>query len=330
MKNQAAYSSLNDSELSHSYSLLSKFTSTWEKRAQIRSATLPTDMSYEIEKPDFLEELIPIRNCEAYRRLSEENKNSILSYGWLAYNAKTIAIESKLISPVCYDIIDGHIPGADDNESRKLIAETLTDESYHILLSHHAMTMTERNRKINRCIFTNFDLINKVKKLDEKYPEEWQKILIRLSVAIVSEIFISDYLKCLSYSPNIVTLNREITRAHRLDEIAHGRIFSELGKIIYNRLNNKQKAFFSTVLPYPAQYFASKELSIWNKILHKVCPQSANEIMEEAQEDAWFDLSGIDCKNLIALAEEIGIKNFSDNLASIAMREKIHIVRGEQ
>jgi hypothetical protein len=322
MENRTTNNIICNSADSHSRLLLSKFTSTWEKRAQVRNYVMPDELMYETEKPDFLEALIPIKNCQAYRALSDIKKNNILSYGWLAYNAKTIAIESKIISPVCYDIIDGHLPGADDNNIRKLIAETLTDESYHILLSHHAMAMTEEIRQIDRSLLHSFDLEKKVIEFERKYTEKWQKILVRLAVAIVSEIFISDYLKCLSSSSTIVTLNRETVKSHRMDEIAHGRIFTELTKLIYIKLSKKQKDFFSSILYFPLQYFASKELSVWNKILHHVCPESADEIMEEVIEQEWFDMSHLDYKNLIMLGEEIGIKDFSQNVANLSGQKK--------
>ncbi|OGT43178.1 MAG: hypothetical protein A3F13_05760 [Gammaproteobacteria bacterium RIFCSPHIGHO2_12_FULL_40_19] len=295
---------------SHSRVLLSKITASWEKRARVKHYLLPNETSYEIDKPDFIETLIPIKNSRTYLNLSDAQKNKILSYGWLAYNAKTIAIESKIISPVCYDIIDGHIPGADDNDSRMLISETLTDESYHVLLCHHAMAMTEKYRKINRDIFPNFDLIDKVIELENKYTEVWQKKLVRLSVAIVSEIFISDYLKSISTCVDIVTLNRETVRSHRMDEMVHSRIFTELSKKIYFDLSPIQKKFLSSVFHYPVLYFSSKELNVWKNILDHVCPESVAKIMNEIAEDKWFDLSNIDYSHLIMLTEEMGMKNF--------------------
>ena len=244
-------------------------------------------------------------------------KSKILSYGWLAYNAKTIAIESKIISPVCYDIIDGHVPGADDNESRMLISETLTDESYHVLLCHHAMAMTEKYRNINRNIFPDFDLVNKIFELENQYATSWQKILVRLSVAIVSEIFISDYLKSISTCSDIVTLNRETVRSHRMDEMVHSRIFTELAKKIYSALTPTQKDFFASIFHYPILYFASKELKVWRAILKEVCPSSEKTIMDELADAQWFDLSPIDFKDLLLLAEEMDIKNFSENLLKL-------------
>ena len=297
---------------SHSRVLLSKITSSWEKRARVKHYLLPNETTYEIEKPDFIEALIPIKNSRTYLNLSDAQKSKILSYGWLAYNAKTIAIESKIISPVCYDIIDGHIPGADDNDSRMLISETLTDESYHVLLCHHAMAMTEKYRKINRGIFPNFDLADKVVELESNYPETWQKTLVRLSVAIVSEIFISDYLKSISTCVDIVTLNRETVRSHRMDEMVHSRIFTELSKKIYFTLSPVQKNFLSSVFHYPVLYFSSKELNVWKNILKHVCPNDAEKIMHEISDDQWFDLSNIDYSHLILLAEEMGMHHFSE------------------
>jgi len=61
-------------------------------------------------------------------------KQKILSCGWLAYNEKTVEIESKIISPVCNHIIDREIPGLEDEASRQIASDTLIDEAYHIQL----------------------------------------------------------------------------------------------------------------------------------------------------------------------------------------------------
>lgn len=303
-----------DFELSHI--LLDKFSNTWSNRSRIRKDDIPIVHSYEIEKPDFLENLIPIKQCTAYINLPDNIKNKLLSYGWLAYNAKTIAIESKIISPVCYHIIDGHVSGLDNNKAKKIIAQTLIDESYHILLCHYAMSMTERYRLIDRHLFPEFDLVNKIKELEQKFTENWQKILIKLAVAIVSEIFISDYLKVLSDSHEIVSLNRATVYAHRMDEVAHGYIFKELTKLFFRKLNKKEQRFLAAILHYPVQYFASKELQVWKKILMHICPEVADDIMQEACLQQWFDLSSFDYQHLIRLADEIGIKNFAAQFAN--------------
>ncbi len=314
MRNTATSVITQGKEISYSRALLSKFIATWEKRAQVRHYVLPSELNYEIDRPDFLEELLPIKNCISYKNLTPLEKNKLLSWGWLAYNAKTIAIESKIISPVCYDIIHGHVPGVSDNHSGELIAETLTDESYHILLIHHVMAVAEKNRKINRYMLPEFDLIKRMHRLQDQHSEDWQKILIRLAVAVVSEIFVSDYLKSLSVSQKIVTLNREAVRAHRMDEVAHGKIFTWLIRLIYRELNNREKSFFSSILHFPVRYFASKELAVWDKILRQVCPHAADAIMEEAVSEEWFDLSRIDYSPLILLAEEMGIQSFAERL----------------
>ena len=80
MENRTSNDILCNGATSHSRLLLSKFTSTWEKRAQVRNYAMPDELIYEVEKPDFLEELIPIKNCQAYRALNDRKKNNILSY----------------------------------------------------------------------------------------------------------------------------------------------------------------------------------------------------------------------------------------------------------
>ena len=53
---------------------------------------------FDSAKPDYLESLVPFRRHPVYESANDEMKRLALSCGWIAYNEKTIAIESKVVN----------------------------------------------------------------------------------------------------------------------------------------------------------------------------------------------------------------------------------------
>jgi hypothetical protein len=95
-------------------------------------------------------------------------------------------------------------------------------------------------------------LIVKMRHAQAQCSARWQKVLVQLATAIVSEIFISDYLHVLSQEMTIQPFNRLTVAAHRHDELAHGSIFKGLAACLYGSLNQHERAFFIEVLPSPS------------------------------------------------------------------------------
>ena len=98
------------------------------------------------------------------------------------------------------------------------------------------------------------------KKPQNNATEKWQKNLINLIFAIISEVYIGDYLDALSHASEIQSFNRTVTMIHRKDELAHRRIFKEFAKFIFFKLNSKQKEYFSQIFPVPIKWFFDNPL----------------------------------------------------------------------
>jgi hypothetical protein len=142
---------------------------------------------------------------------------------------------------------------------------------------------------------------------EQQYPEEWQRILIRLAVAIVSEVFISDYLLQLSNSETIQPLHRLTVDAHRRDEAAHGVVFRHLARLAYTSLSKKQQEFFAAVLPQPVRWFATPDFVGWAAIFQQLGIRDTDELIHECGELYSGTLSGIDYTGVVSLAQELGI-----------------------
>src|SRR5262249_11543253 len=107
---------------------------SWPNRAAVKKDEPDLEATYDDALPDFLEELIPFKDHPDFAAAPEHLKQKALSCGWLAYNEKTIAIETKIISPACVHVLQAEVPGATYEVCKEAMAQTFVDEAYHTLL----------------------------------------------------------------------------------------------------------------------------------------------------------------------------------------------------
>lgn len=295
--------------------VLKKLANSWSKRAQVRHKNSNVNLEFIDEAEDFLVDLLPFKNHPDFHQLSEEMKKKVLSCGWIIYNQKTVTIETKLVNPVCVNILSEMVPGVSDSVCKQIVSETMVDESYHVLLVMNAIGITNQRRSISLRDL-NFNLIKNMKFLQSQYPYQWQKILIQLATAIVSEIFISDYLKLLSDNEKIQPINRLTAKIHRDDELAHSNIFKNLTKCIYASLSKSEKEFFAEILAKPVRWFADCELDVWQTVFDQIGFKNASKMIRDCKHVDLKCLNNIDYSGLISLAEEIGIIDISVGLDS--------------
>lgn len=293
---------------------LKRISSSWEARSCVRRNTFPSELMFEDDKPDFLIELIPFRHHPLFIKADDEMKSKILSCGWLAYNEKTLAIENDIISPACRSILDGKVPGATDDVSIRLVSETLVDEAYHVLMTVHACRITRAYRQMAPLSFPEFYLVKGMKTLQQQCGSEWQRIIVQLATAIVSEVFISDYLGLLSHSNEIQLINKLTVEAHRKDELIHSSIFKIITSFIYRAMNNEQKNFFAAVLPQPVHWFANNELVVWEAMLNQIGFKNTHILINDCRANLDESLNGIDYSGVVSIAEELGMYDFQERV----------------
>lgn len=286
---------------------LAKMGDMWKGRAQVKNEEFEVEMMYSTEYDDFLDSLIPFHRHPRYAELDDDTRTKILSSGWIAYNEKTIDIESKIISPICNEIIYGTLPGTRDETIKWLAAETLVDEAYHVLMVINTARSARIQRGLSELRLPSFDLVNNIELEAAKYSENWQKKIVRLVACICSEVFISDYLSLLSDADDVQPINKITTDAHRKDELAHSGIFRYLTKEIVQHLTPRELAFFAQVLPRPMRWFASQELSVWETILQQLHYPHTKEVIGDTRAEAEVALFRVDYSELIDLANETGL-----------------------
>jgi hypothetical protein len=298
----------SDINVKEATAILKKMSSAWSKRAQIRKINVNHPIPFDDSADDFLVRLLPFSQHPYFIDASYEMKRKILSCGWMIYNQKTLVIETEIINPACVNILQGFIPGADDFTSKKIASETMMDEFYHVSLVLNAIELTSLHRNLF-ITMPSFNIVRNMRRLQSSYTSNWEKIIIQLVTAIVSEIFISDYLKWISDNETIQPINRFSVNVHREDEFAHRAIFKNLTKCIYVNLNREQKEFFACHFIQPIQWFDDLELDCWKEVLKQIHFPHAETMIKDCQHNNIAMLPNADYAELISLANEIGIRN---------------------
>jgi alpha-N-dichloroacetyl-p-aminophenylserinol N-oxygenase len=290
-----------------SFEVLEQLAEHWELRAGVKGKELNPKASFDMTAPDFLVELLPFHNHDIFISADETMKSKVLSCGWIAYNEKTIDIESYIVSPSCLDMLYGRLPQTQNSTMKWTAAETLTDEAYHVLLVTNTCRVTRQHRKLEGLKLPNFDLVKFMQREIGDSDEDWKKRLINLATATVSEVFVSDYLSLIANAESIQPINRITTDIHRKDELAHSSIFTNLMKIIYHCLTPIQQDYLAEVLPKPVRWFASQELDVWESMLSQIDFPKYHEMIADYRTEAAVNLDRIDYSGLTSLADELGI-----------------------
>ena len=149
-------------------------------------------------------------------------------------------------------IISGDMPGLQhDSNVQRAACEAMVDEAYHIHLVEEADRLTRKWRGLENIAIPRFHLVSYMKVCQKEFSRPVQKRMVQLATAVVSEIFISDYLHLLSETPDIPSFNRMTIAAHRHDEMAHSPLFRALAKLYFYGLSTEEQEAFADVIPKP-------------------------------------------------------------------------------
>jgi hypothetical protein len=302
------WSSNGAHELPREFSRLQKMADSWAMRAAVKKDEPVLDGAFDSEVPDFLAELLPFYRHPDFQNAPEPFQQAVLSCAWLAYNEKTVEIESRIVSPACMHLIHSEVAGLRGETFREPVSQALVDESYHILLVARASEFTRQLRGLQHLIIPQFDLVTHMQRCQDACAERWQKILVQLATAVVSEVLVSDYLSLLSGTPDIQPLNRLTTEIHRRDEAAHNGLFKSLGAIIYHALAPHEKEFFLHMLTQPASWFASPELDVWQAMLRQIRFPNAERMIQDCRGQQKKLEAGLDLTTLKVLFADLGVE----------------------
>ena len=220
----------------------------WFKKAEVKNAvSFEEILPFEPDRIDFLPELLPFNQHPLWQSLCANLKNQVLSYGWVMYNLRTIYIETQIVGPFCQQIINRQVDIVKKYQFESLLAQTLIDEAYHVLISIEGYESVLAHRGLPRLDLPEFQFHKQIQRSLAQAKTQRQQELITLAVVVASEILISSYLSSISHSDIVQPLFRHITYVHWKDELAHGGVFRQIvDKLFYdlNRTFRTPKSIF--------------------------------------------------------------------------------------
>ncbi|WP_028193058.1 diiron oxygenase [Salinispora pacifica] len=252
------------SEPDYERDLLVQLTRRWGRRVAVKKNELDLDGHFDVTRPDFPEHLVPVLNLPGAERLDRDARERILSAAWIAYNAKTAAIEDEIILPACRLMLLDRIPVRRDDVAVEALHQTIIDEHYHILMCHNAVGVTRRRRDLGDVRFA---------------PDVWSVVrgraaarsglsgidrdIVDIAFSLAAETTISGFLSALSTAADIQPMNRITTDLHRRDESGHAVVFRELCGSLYRSLDDGQQRMFREALVHGLAAFRSADLDPW-------------------------------------------------------------------
>ncbi|MFD6329383.1 diiron oxygenase [Streptomyces niveus] len=244
--------------------LLVQLTLRWGKRVAVKKDELDLDGHFDAALPDFPEHLVPVLALPGADRLDRDARERILSASWIAYNAKTAAIEDEIILPACRLMLQERIPVRRDDVAVDALHQTIIDEHYHILMCHNAVGVTRRRRDLADVRFSP-GVWSVVRGRDAVRAglSGFDRDIVDIAFSLAAETTISGFLSTLATAQEIQPMNRITTDLHRRDESGHAVVFRELCGSLYRNLDGVQQGMFREALVTGLTAFRSADLDPW-------------------------------------------------------------------
>ncbi|MCM2496147.1 diiron oxygenase [Burkholderia glumae] len=264
--------------------LISERTSTllansWANRVAVRTSSFEASNYYDISLPDYPPDLVPFRHVPAYAALDEAIQRRILAGAWIAYNEKTIGVETFIVAPACQLLLRGAFDGVNSGAIKRVIAQTQVDEQFHILMCMEACLLTRQMHGLQGLVIPVGAVVKELEVDMARAPGGRPGELIQLAYAVVAEVTINAYLDLLADDTTIQPFNRETTALHRKDEYSHRKIFADLTPQIVAHLSSEERSLFLQSLARGLEAFVKIDFNSWRSILTFLGVADAGDIL---------------------------------------------------
>ncbi|HEY8372056.1 MAG TPA: diiron oxygenase [Pseudonocardiaceae bacterium] len=251
----------------------------------------------------------PFRDHPTWQSLPEHTRSRLLSWAWIAYNRHTVLAEQRVANPAFALVMEGEFPGLGGQAMEIALAQAMVDEQYHTLMHINASAVTRRRRgaALPDAALPESHTARTHQALRDQATERWQRSLITLAFATVSEISINAYLDLLADDKNIQVINSTTAKLHNRDEYCHASISDELAKIVYDVLDPNRRRFFLDMLVAGLEAFVATDYSTWERILQIENVPGWERMVAETKEDTSRSRLVRDYSGLYSLLEEMDL-----------------------
>lgn len=266
--------------------IVTRLANAWVNRATVRSNKFfeLEKEDFDLTRPDYPSRMVPFWNHPKFVTVDDQTKQNVLSWGWIVYNERTIAAEERVANPAFVLLQEGRFPVETDYDLRRQIQQSLIDEHFHSLMHMTAIEKTRQFRGIeDRIKFPNSITYRRLQEAQANAKERWERDLLVLIFAVVSEISVNAYLELMAKDDTIQPMHTVITQLHNRDEYAHASLLVEIGKSVYSSLDATQQAMFIRALPKALFAFMEQDYSAWEIILNYLRVPHTREILEDCK-----------------------------------------------
>lgn len=229
--------------------LLDKLVNRWGRRVAVKQDELDLDHLFDPGLPDFPAALVPVLDLPGAQALDPEARQQVLAAAWIAYNAKTIAVEQEVILPACRLLLTDRLPGRKDELAVSALHQTIVDEHYHILMAHNAAGVTRRRRGLPDLTFDprGWAVVRGLARFLDGLSGACADIAW-VGYALAAETTINLLFDKISTDFAIQPMNRLTVDMHRRDESGHTAIFRVLAGPLYQELGTAERAVLREAL----------------------------------------------------------------------------------
>jgi alpha-N-dichloroacetyl-p-aminophenylserinol N-oxygenase len=247
--------------------VLARLTAGWAKRVTVKKPELELDELFVPTRADFPERLVPLLALDELQSIDPEAKRQILAASWIAYNAKTFAIENEIILPACRLMLEERIPTRKDTVSTTALHQTIIDEHFHILMCEAAAAVARRRRNLEHLSFDprGWSVIQYASGYCEGLNDNALN-LARIAFAVAAESTINAFLSTIAADKTIQPMNQVTVDLHRLDERGHAVVFREIVRTLYWDLDPEERKGFASALAHGLVALKSPDLAPWVQI----------------------------------------------------------------
>lgn len=244
--------------------LLTQVTRRWGRRVAVKRDELDLDGHFEPDRPDFPVRMVPVLGLPGQPALDLAARQRILAAAWIAYNAKTRAVEEEIILPACRLMLSERIPVRTDEAAFAALHQTIIDEHYHVLMCGNAAGVTRRRRGLADLAFEagGWSVVRGLGRCREGLTGT-ARDLVEIAFALAAETTISLLFTVIAADREIQPMNRMTVEMHQRDESGHAVVFRELLAPLYRALGPGERELFKEALLEGLTAFRTPDFDPW-------------------------------------------------------------------
>jgi alpha-N-dichloroacetyl-p-aminophenylserinol N-oxygenase len=251
--------------------ILARLAESWPHRASVRKFAVE-EPEYDPDLPDYPVNRLPFATDLRFAEADEKVRSAALTWGWIAYNSTTIAIEEHIVNPAFNAIVSGELSGDVSHRVHRAILQARIDETYHTLLHADARSRTIQLRGIK---YTRDSLpipytVRRLRELQQMASTPRESTMMLLAFATVTEVSFNNYLELLAKDQTIQPAHSYVANLHNRDEYCHASVMAETVKDVYRTLNSQDRAYFARAIKQGLEAFAAHDFSTWDTIFDLV------------------------------------------------------------